>query len=65
MKIVVDWDRCEANGICVRDAPEVFRLDEDDRLHVLVADVSPELRARVERAVEGCPRRALSLAADS
>lgn len=64
IKIVVDWDRCEANGICVRAAPEAFRLDEDDRLHVLIEDVTPELRAKVERAVDGCPRAALSLAND-
>lgn len=64
IKLVVDWDRCEANGICARVAPEAFRLDEEDRLHVLVEDVTPELRAKVERAVDGCPRRALSLADD-
>lgn len=62
MKIVVDWDRCEANGICVNAAPEAFHLDEHDRLHVLLADVTPEHRAKVERAVRDCPRQALSLA---
>lgn len=61
MKIVVDWDRCEANGVCMNVAPEAFRLDEQDRLHVLLADVTPEHRAAVERAVHGCPRQALSL----
>ncbi|XYI03739.1 ferredoxin [Sorangium sp. So ce1128] len=61
MKIVVDQDRCEANGVCVRAAPEAFRVDDDDRLHLLVTDVPPELRAQVERAVRDCPRGALSL----
>ena len=64
MKIVVDRDRCEANGVCVRAAPEAFRLDEQDRLHLLVENVTPELRARVEQAVRGCPRQALSLSED-
>ena len=64
MKIVVDWDRCEANGICMREAPEAVHLDEADRLHVLVEEVTPELRAKVEKAVAGCPRAALSLAKD-
>ena len=61
MKIVVDEERCEANGVCVRAAPEAFRLDDDDRLHLLVMDVPSELREKVERAVRDCPRGALSL----
>jgi ferredoxin len=63
MKIEVDWDLCEANAACMRAAPEVFRVDEDDHLHVHlpVHEVSPELRAKVEKAVRDCPRRALSL----
>ncbi|XXT24021.1 ferredoxin [Sorangium sp. So ce429] len=61
MKIVVDEERCEANGVCMRAAPEAFRVDDDDRLHLLVTEVPPELRAKVERAVRDCPRGALSL----
>lgn len=61
MKIVVDWDRCEANAVCMRAAPEVFRVDDNDNLHVLVEDVPPELLAKVEKAVRGCPKQALSL----
>lgn len=64
MKIRVDWDRCEANAVCVRAAPEVFRVDEEDRLHVLVDGVPAELRAKVEKAVRACPRRALSIDED-
>lgn len=64
MKITVDRDRCEANAVCVRAAPEAFRVDEEDRLHVLVDEVPPELRARVEKAVRACPRQALALAED-
>ena len=61
MKVVVDRDRCEANQVCMRMAPEVFHVDEADQLHVLVERVTPELRAKVERAVKACPKRALSL----
>ncbi|WP_437932480.1 ferredoxin [Sorangium sp. So ce291] len=61
MKIVVDEERCEANGVCMRAAPEAFRVDDDDHLHLLVTDVPPDLRAKVERAVRDCPRGALSL----
>jgi ferredoxin len=61
MKIIVDWDRCEANAVCMRAAPEVFRVDEDDKLHVLVDEVPADLRAKVEKAVRSCPKAALSL----
>lgn len=61
MKISVDRDRCEANQTCMRVVPEVFRVDEKDQLHVLVDEVGPELRERVERAVKLCPRQALAL----
>ena len=27
MKIIVNRDRCEANAVCVRAAPEAFRVD--------------------------------------
>ena len=61
MKIVVDWDRCEANGVCVRDAPTAFHLDERDQLHVLTETVDAEQLAQAEQAVRHCPRQALTL----
>ena len=61
LKIVVDRDLCEANQTCVRVAPTVFHVDEQDRLHVLVDTVDPALRETVERAVRVCPKRALTL----
>lgn len=64
MKIVVNRDRCEANGVCVRVVPEAFSLDEKDQLSVLIENVKPELRAKVEQAVRECPRQALSLSKD-
>jgi ferredoxin len=64
MKIAVNWDRCEANGMCVRAAPEVFHLDEQDRLHVLAEKPAAELRAKVAKAVRDCPRQALTLIED-
>lgn len=61
LKIVVDRDLCEANGVCERVAPAVFRVDESDHLHVLAETVDPALRKDVERAMRGCPKRALTL----
>jgi ferredoxin len=62
MKIVVDYDRCEANSVCVRTCPECFRVEDDDSLTVLVENPPEDLRSKVENAVRLCPRQALSLA---
>ena len=61
MKIVVDWDLCESNGLCVDACGEVFRLDDDDRLIILVEQPGERLRAEVEQAVRICPRQALHI----
>lgn len=63
MKIIVDRERCDGNGVCMGIAPEVF--DVDDNLYLHVADdipEDPELRARVRQAVTSCPILALKLA---
>jgi ferredoxin len=64
MRVVVDHDLCEANGVCVSWAPEVFGLHEDNRMVVLVERPSPEISGAVEQAVARCPRGALSLRPD-
>ncbi|MBA0126927.1 ferredoxin [Haloechinothrix sp. YIM 98757] len=60
MRVLVDYDACEANGVCAGLAPEVFELDADDQLHV-TGDPPQETFERVRRAVRSCPKRALSL----
>jgi ferredoxin len=60
-KIVVDWDLCEANGICEAMAPDSFEVDDDDMLQVLNDEVTSENEERVQRAVAGCPKSALSI----
>ena len=60
-KVSVDWDLCESNGICEAMAPDVFELDDDDMLQVEDPTVTEENRERVQRAVAGCPRAAISI----
>ena len=62
MRVAVDRDRCEANGVCAGLAPEVFDLDDEDYLHILAADVPPALAGPVRSAVTSCPKQALRLA---
>jgi len=62
MRIEVDWTLCEGNGACEQLAPEVFHVDDDDNLVVLMESPPDSLRASVEAAVNACPRTALRLA---
>ena len=58
MKITVDYQACEANGLCVGIAPDIFQLDDDDNLHVTEL---PGKEAKVRQAVRSCPKMALSI----
>jgi ferredoxin len=58
-RVVVDLDECEANAVCVGLAPEMFDLDDDEQLHVLIAEPDGELATRARQAVDSCPKRAL------
>ncbi len=64
MRIVLDLDLCEANARCVEQAPEVFRVDEDDRNYVLIREPGLELLPKVEEAVRLCPRQAITIRDD-
>jgi ferredoxin len=60
-KIVVDYDLCEANAVCMDTCPECFRVEEDDTLTILVEKPSDDLLPKVEEAVRLCPRQAISV----
>jgi ferredoxin len=62
MRVIVDYDVCESNALCMAAAPEVFEVRDDDNLYVLDETPGEELRAKVEEAVRRCPKQAISLA---
>lgn len=64
MSVRVDPDLCEANGVCVSLAPDMFELQEEGVVRVLVPTPPEELRAAVEEAVAGCPRAAIRIVDD-
>jgi ferredoxin len=64
MRVIVDFDVCESNGLCEESAPEVFRLGDDDYLQVLEEHPAERQRARVEEAARRCPKQAITVAAD-
>ena len=61
MRVVVDRTLCESNARCVKLVPEVFFVDDDDRLQITQEQPPPALRERVEQAVQRCPKLALSI----
>lgn len=61
MRVVVDYDLCESNAICMALAPDIFELRSDDQLYVLNETPAEERRADLVKAVNGCPKRAISI----
>lgn len=63
MRVSVDPELCEANGVCVGLAPNVFTLDEDEMLHI--HEPADDDIERVSKAVSRCPKGALRIESDS
>lgn len=65
MRIKIDLQLCQGHGVCIEEAPEVFRIvSEPGRYdHAELIETSPDesLRAKVEAAVKYCPNRALAI----
>ena len=61
MKVIVDYELCEANAVCMDCCPEVFEVNDSDELIVHEANVTEALREELEAAVKRCPRQALAL----
>jgi ferredoxin len=61
VKVVVDYDLCESNAVCMGILPEVFEVRDDDNLYLLQEEPPEDLRAKVEEAVRRCPKQAISI----
>ena len=60
-KVHVDFEICESNAVCMGIIPEVFDLDDNDDLHVLQDEVTPENEQQVKESVRQCPRQAIAI----
>ena len=60
MKVVVDYDLCEANALCMKAAPEIFRVEDDDTLTILVDVIPGDLKEKAQEAARLCPRQAIT-----
>lgn len=61
MKVVVDYDLCESNAVCMGILPEVFEVRDDDFLYLLTEEPDESLRPKLEEAVMRCPKQAISI----
>jgi ferredoxin len=64
MRVVVDYERCESNAVCMDILPEVFEVRDDNFLYVLNERPAEEHRDKVMEAVRSCPKRAISVVDD-
>ncbi len=60
IKIDVDMYQCQHYGQCVFEAPNIFQLNDDDKLEYL-AEADDSERANVESAVDVCPMQAIRI----
>ena len=60
-KVVVDFDKCESNALCMGVAPEVFEVRDDDFLYVLQEEPPDELREKCNEAARVCPKQAITI----
>lgn len=61
MRIEVDFDKCQSNGVCASIAPAIFEVRDDGYLYVLDEEPAEEYRAAVEQAARECPTQAITI----
>ena len=61
MKVVVDFDICQSNAVCMEIAPKVFEVRDDGYLYILMEEPSESMRAELEEAAERCPTGAITI----
>lgn len=60
LTIEVDMDKCQHYGQCVFEAPNIFKLNENDKLEYFASADESE-RDNVKAAADICPMQAIQL----
>lgn len=58
IKVNVDMTKCQHYGMCVFEAPNVFKLNDEDKLEYMATAEDSEL-GNVEAAIDVCPMQAI------
>jgi ferredoxin len=61
MKIVIDIDLCAGHAQCEDAAPEVFRVNDEALVEVLMDNPPESLREKIEDAARRCPTDVISI----
>jgi ferredoxin len=61
MKVIVNFDLCSSNAVCMSIVPEVFEVRDDGFLYVLNEEPGEEFAEGVHDAVASCPNGAISI----
>ena len=64
MRVVVDYDQCASNAVCMGILPQVFEVRDDGFLYVLDEHPDESLRGQLDEAVNSCPTGAISIVED-
>ena len=64
MRIVVDFEVCASNAVCMGLAPDLFEVRDDGFLYVLDEHPGEDRRGQLETVVRDCPTGAISIVED-
>jgi ferredoxin len=59
IKVKVDMDKCQQYGQCVFEAPNIFKLNAEDKLEYLATTDDSE-KSNVIAAADVCPMQAIT-----
>jgi ferredoxin len=60
IKVKVDMDKCQHYGQCVFEAPNIFKLNSEDKLEYLATADDSE-KSNVTAAADVCPMQAITI----
>ncbi|EHB57867.1 ferredoxin [Mycolicibacterium vinylchloridicum] len=60
-RIELDEDLCQGHAMCELEAPDIFTVPKRGPVEIVDPEPPDDMRDDVERAIEMCPTRALSL----
>jgi sterol 14-demethylase len=61
MTVLINRELCQGHAVCMGEAPEVFQVDDDGVLTVLLEHPPERLVEQVQRAAKYCPTRAIRI----